>query len=449
MKLNLSTRNILKRLLTGRPSRPLRSLLKRIEIADIASLMSQLNTIEKRTLVDSLITIRRVGPVLSQLPEVQLEAVLSDLEEALFVNILRVSAVHDGAFFLSYKSPEDQKRLIEPLPTALREQLVRYLDYPENSAGRMMDTHFFTVPGHMTSQQGLELLRQRSREESLYYIYCVNSEQKLVGVVSLRSLATAPPETPIEKLAKDQVVTVSPDTPAEKVAQLVSHYDFIAVPVVNDREELVGIVTVDDVLDIIQEQVQAQIYAQAGLLENDRVHSPVMDKFKYRIPWMMLNLTFAAIASVIIYQFEHILDEIVILAVTKNMVTSTSGNTAIQSLTVVTRGIATNDFQFISYAKAFIKELTVGVMMGCILGLFSGLGLYLFLGNSSQSVTIGLIMLVSMVLTSIVGSCAGAFVPYMLNWFGRDPAVGSGVLVTLLTDIFGFISFLGLASFAL
>lgn len=449
MKLNSSSTNIVKRLLTGRPNRPLRSLLKRIEIADLASLITQLHTVERKTLIDGLISIRKIGPVLAQLPESKLEQLISQLDTRTLVEILKVSAVHDSAFVLNYVSEDLHEGLLRQLEPEQSELLRQYLNYPEDSAGRMMDTHFFSVPGHITAQQGLELLRQRSREESLYYIYCVNEEQKLVGVVSLRVLATAPPETPIEKLAKKEVVYVHPETPAEKVAQLVSHYDYLAIPVVDGKDELVGIVTVDDVVDIIQEQVQAKIYASAGLQEDDRVYSSVTEKLKYRIPWMLLNLTFAGIASTIIYQFEHILDEIVILAVTKNIVASTSGNTAIQSLTVVTRGIATNDFQFISYMRAFLKEFMVGCLMGLVMGSLAGICLYLFLGNAQQSLIVGLIMLTSMILTSIVGTCAGAGVPYLLSWMNRDPAVGSGVLVTLITDIFGFVSFLGLASLAL
>lgn len=450
MKLNNSSRNILKRLLAGRPNRPLRSLLKRIEVADIASLMTQLHHNEKKTLIESLTSIRKVGAVLVQLPENQLEKIVSeDIDDDAFVNILTVSAIHDGAFLLTHLDEGRQNTLLDQIEGSHKEQLRLYLNYPEDSAGRMMDTHFFCVPGHITAQQGIELLRQGSQDASLYYIYCVNEEQKIIGVVSLRALATAPPETPIEKLAKKEVVFVHPDTSTEKVAQLVSHYDFIAIPVVNEKDQLVGIITVDDVVDIIQEQAQTQIYAQAGLQDKDRVYSSVTDKLRYRIPWMLLNLTFAGFASVIIYQFEHILDEIVILAVTKNMVTSTSGNMAIQSLTVVTRGIATNDFQFISYIKAFTKELTVGSLMGTLMGILTGIALYAFLGDADKSLTIGLVMFASMVMTSIVGSCAGAAIPYLLTLLKRDPAVGSGVLVTLLTDIFGFVSFLGLASFAL
>lgn len=449
MKLNSSSTNIVRRLLTGRPSRPLRSLLKRVETADLAALLFQLHAGERKALLDGLVSIKRAGTVLVQIPETQLEELLSSLDNPLLLDIFKASAIHDGAFLLSQIKDEDRRNhFLSLLSKTERDLLVQFLNYPEDSAGRMMTSHFFSVPTNITAQEGLDLLRARSPEDSLYYIYCVNEDQKLVGVISLRMLVTSAPTTPIEKLARKDVVYVTVDTPSDKVAKIVSHYDFIAVPVVNSSEQMVGIVTVDDVVDIIQEQALADIYARAGLQEDDRVHSPVSQKVKNRLPWMLLNLGLSGIASLVVFQFEHILEEIVILAVTKNIVASSCGNTAIQCLTVVTRGIATNDFQFTTYMKAFVKECIAGSIIGLIMGTVSGVLLYALMYNSTYSIVVGSVMFLSMVFTSIVGSCAGAGVPFLLHYFHRDPAVSSGVLVTIITDIFGFLSFLGLATLA-
>lgn len=449
MKLNSSSTNIVRRLLTGRPSRPLRSLLKRIESADLASLITQLHSNERKMLLENLISLKKAGSVLTLIPESQLRDVLLHIDDASFLQILQTTAIHDGAFLLNHIDDEKRQSLLNQLPLLQRDRLHQFLNFPEDSAGRMMTSYFFSVPSHISAQEGLDLLRQRAQEESLYYIYCTNEQQKLVGVVSLRILVTAPPATPIEKLAKKDVVTVRTDTPSEQVAQIVSHYDFIAIPVVNNKEEMVGIVTVDDVVDLIQEQAIAKIYARAGLQQDDRVYSPILEKVKNRVPWMMLNLGLSGVASLVVSRFEDILQTLVILAITKNIVASTSGNTAIQCLTVVTRGIATNDFQFISYAKAFWREFVVGCVIGMIMGLFSGGLLYLFMWNDERSLIVGSVMFISMLLTSIVGASAGAGVPFLLKKLNRDPAVGSGVLVTVITDIFGFFSFLGLATLAM
>ncbi len=449
MKLNSSSTNILRRLLTGRPSRPLRSLLKRIESVDLASLMTQLHSVERKVLIENLIGLKKIGDVLIKIPETQLSELLQTMDRATLLQVIQSSAIHDSAFLLNHLNEERRAEILNELPLTLKERLLQFLNFPEDSAGRMMTSHFFSVPSHISAQEGLDLLRQRAQEESLYYIYCTNEEHKLVGVVSLRILVTAPPSTPIEKLTRKDVVTVKTDTPSEQVAQIVSLYDFIAIPVVNHKDEMVGIVTIDDVVDLIQEQAIAKIYARAGLQEDDRVYSNVLEKIRNRIPWMLLNLGLAAVASLVVSRFEDILQELVILAVTKNIVASTSGNTAIQSLTVVTRGMATNDFQFITPTKAFWREFVVGTVIGAIMGLFSGVILYFFMWNDKRSLLVGLVMFSSMLLTSVVGAIAGAGIPFIFKKLNRDPAVGSSVLVTVITDIFGFFSFLGLATLAM
>ena len=299
------------------------------------------------------------------------------------------------------------------------------------------------------AQEGLELLRQKSKEESIYYIYCVAENQRLTGVVSLRDLATNDPQTPIHELAKNEVVTLKPEMPEEDVAQLVSHYDFIALPVVDEAGRILGIITVDDILDTIEEQATADIYATAGLQESDRVYSPLSQKIKSRTPWMLLNLLLAGTASFVVHLFEGVLGDLVILAVTKNIVTSTSGNAAIQSLTVTTRGLAVNDFQFITKKMVMLRETLVGITMGFITGSLAGTAIYLLKSDLNYSFFVGLIMFSSMILTSFVACVAGVSVPILLKQLGRDPAVGSGVIVTVITDIFGFFSFLGLATLAM
>ena len=159
MKLNSSSTNIVKRLLTGRPSRPLRSLLKRIEVADLASLLTQLNTVERKTLIEGLVNIRKIAPVLCQIPEHQLTQVLDQIDHATLSETLKIAAIHDGAFLLSHVAEDKRAPLLEDMKAEQRALLLQYLNYPEGSAGRMMATHFFSVPDHITAQQGLELLQ--------------------------------------------------------------------------------------------------------------------------------------------------------------------------------------------------------------------------------------------------------------------------------------------------
>ena len=449
MKLNPTNKAILKRLLVGRISRPLKSIIQKVEPADIASYLFQLSRLEQKKLIEALISIQKTGTVLEQIPEVQLRNLLEKLDHWELIPILKHSSISEGSYILRCVNSSSYKLLLESLSPGKKEKLLQFLNFPEDSAGRLMNSHFFTLSAGLTAREGLKLIRQKSKEESIYYIYCVSEDQLLTGVVSLRALATNDPETPIKQLAKKEVVSVSPEMPEEEVALLVSHYDFIAVPVVNKRGQILGIITVDDVLDIIEEQATADIYASAGLQESDRVYTPLSRKIRNRTPWMILNLFLAGSASFVLYLFEGVLEELVILAITKNIITSTSGNAAIQSLTVTTRGLAVNDFQYISKKIALLRETLVGTIQGFITGGLAGLAIYAFKNDLNYGLLVGLIMWLSMILTSLVASMTGFSVPILLKKLGRDPAVGSGVIVTVITDIFGFFSFLGLASLAI
>ncbi len=449
MKLNPTNKAILKRLLVGRNSRPLKSIIQRVEPADLASYLSHLSRLEKRRLVEALVTVQRAGSVLEQIPDSQLGGLLEDIDDEKMARILKHSSISEGSHLLQFVDPSRHEPLLVNLSAEKKEKLLQFLNYPEDSAGRIMDSHFFTLSSELTTQQGLEQLRQKSKEESIYYIYCVSDDFRLTGVVSLRDLAINDPTTRIYDIAKKEIVTVHPEMPEEQVAQLVSHYDFIALPVVDDHGKILGIITVDDILDIIEEQATADIYATAGLQESDRVYSPLSQKIMSRTPWMILNLILAGTASFVLHMFEGILGELVILAVTKNIVTSTSGNAAIQSLTITTRGLAVNDFQYISKRMVLLRETLTGTTLGFITGSLAGVAIFLFKNDLNYGFLVGSIMFLSMIATSFVACATGVGVPIFLKHIGRDPAVGSGVIVTVVTDIFGFISFLGLATLAL
>jgi len=359
--------------------------------------------------------------------------------------IVAYSSDEDSAYFLSLMDYGDRNHLLEQMEPPKKARVQLFLDYPEGSAGRIMETQLFSLKANLTASQGIEELRSAAQNESIYYIYCTNEDNQLIGVVSLRGLATAPAEKLISEIIKRDIVSVSPETPADEVARLVSHYDFIAIPVIGDNNILLGIVTVDDVLDIIQQEATADIYARAGLQQDDRVYTSAGVSIRNRIPWMFLNLILAAAASSVISLFEETMSQLIILASLKNIVAGMGGNTAIQTLTVVTRGLATGDFRFATATKVILKECIVGVTIGLLTGLSAGVLTYFWKGSMLVSVVI----VISLLLNSMVAALAGATIPMLLKRLKWDPAVGSGVLVTMITDIFGFCSFLGIATLAL
>ncbi len=445
MKLNPTNLSIIKRLLVGRSSRPLLSILSRLEPADLASLFTHLNPRDCQLLVDALLSLDKASEVLVEVPEQRLEKLLESLDKKTLLSVMVYSSLDEAAYLMGLLSDEDQHFLLSSMEAPRRARIQQYLDFPEDSVGRIMQATGFTMSTSVTAAEGLHLLRTRAQEEAIYYIYCVNEENQLVGVLSLRMLATAPPERLISELIKRDIVTVTPTTPAADAARLVAHYDFIAIPVIDNDRHLVGVITVDDVLDIIQGEATANIYAQVGLSQDDRVYTPFMESVFNRFPWMVLNLLLAGLASSVVSLFEDTMSHLILLATLKNVVAGLGGNTAIQSLTVVTRGLATGDFKFISITRAVIKESASGITIGFLIGALAGVLTYLWKGDTLVAVVI----FVSMVLNCFLGAIAGAVVPVMLKRLGRDPAIGSGVLVTMFTDIFGFFAFLGIASLGL
>lgn len=445
MKLGPSTLKIIKRLLVGRPSRPLISILKKLEVPELTSLYSHLNTRESLWLTESLIKIGLAADVLEDLPELQVQRILEDLTQSQILAIVQSAPPDLSAYFLGLMENGFAQQILSSLDPGDRTRIDQFLNYPENSVGRVMQTSVFALPLNTTAGQGLDLIRTYAQEESIYYIYCVNEENQLVGVISLRQLAIQSPETPLEKIIKRDVISVTPLTPSEEVAKTVAAYDYIAIPVIDETRKLVGIVTVDDVVDIIQEQATANIYAQAGLQEGDRVYTKAFQSLKYRLPWMLINLVLAALASSVVSLFESTMSQLIVLASLKNIVAGIGGNTAIQTLTVVTRGMATGDFSFITHWKVIAKETTVGLSLGLIIGLAAGVLTYFWKGDLMVSI----ILCTAMILNSLVASFFGATVPLILKRWNWDPAVASGPLVTMTTDIFGFFSFLGIAALAL
>lgn len=316
------------------------------------------------------------------------------------------------------------------------------MSYPLESAGRDMDTNIQTFSADLTAQEAIEIIREKSKDVSIHYIYCVDDQNRLVGMTSLRALVTSPGPTQLSQFMKRDVISVRPETPETEVARIVGRYDFVALPVVSETGEILGAISVDDVLDIIQSEATREIYAQAGLQKDDRVYSPVISSVKRRLPWIFVNLGTAVLASTVVANFEDTLSHMIVLASLNNIVSGMGGNAAVQTLTIVTRGLSTGDFTFISIARAALKEMSVGLIIGTLAGLSTGLAVYLWKGQA----WVGIVLCLAMILNFLVATTMGALVPVLLRRFKYDPASGSGVLVTAMTDSCGFLFFLGIAS---
>ena len=445
MAINTVNSQIIKRLLGGRNNRPLKSILRKLEEPDLAQLFSILNDRETRYFVEALMAVDKAAGTLRQLPPPQVQDILKLLEPQKIGTLLSYCPEDDGTHLLEILAETDRDHLMTFVDPARARRLKQLLSFPVGTAGRDMVTQIFSLPMEMTTENAISQIRARSQEESIYYIYCVDRENRLVGVTSLRQLVRAPEGTSLEAIMKREMITIGPSTSSQIVAELVAKYDFIAIPVVSPQMELLGLITVDDVLDIVQEQATADIYAAAGLTTDDRVYSSPLLSIKNRLPWNLINLGTAVLASTVVSRFEQTLSQLIVLATLNNIVAGMGGNAAIQAMTVMTRGLATGDFKFTTFRKALFKELKVGLTIGIVMGCASSLAIYFWHKNWVVSIVLALSLLMNSFLAAVVGS----FVPITLKRFGYDPASGSGVIVTALTDCFGFFFFLGIATFAL
>lgn len=441
------TTRILRRLLkTGAHFRA-EKMLERIHPADLGPLLADLTPDEIRIVVDLLFKHRRAATMLMELPHDLLPEILDAISDQRMVEVLDRLELDDMLELVEAIPEERRKSVLKQLPVARREELRHAELYPPRSAGRAMTTNFSALDEKMTAQEAIDSLRAAGLQasESILYLYVVDELQRLTGVVPIRRLVTAQPDTAVRELAIREMLSTGPDADQEEVAQLVARYDLLAIPVTDVDGTMLGVITVDDVIDVITEEATQDIYNLAGLSEEDRVFTSARVSIRKRLPWMMVNLVTAFAAGGIVGLFEGTLEQMVGLAIFLPVVAGIGGNGGIQTLTVITRAIALGEIEFSSGLRAVGKEMGVGLVIGSVAGAISGGVAWGLHGN----VWMGCVLFASMVVTMVTASLVGAAVPLALKALKQDPALGSGVLVTFAVDALGFFSFLGIATLLL
>lgn len=441
------TTRILRRLLTGGMTGRAERLLGRMRPADRGPVLSALTPGELRTVVDLLFDSHRAASTLSELPPELLPQVFDSLGDERLAQILSRLELDDRVEFVDWIDEGRRDAILELLPETSRSELRRAELYPAESAGRVMTTRFVALDRDTTAEQAIDRIRQAGLEdtEAILYLYVVDDKERLLGVVPLRRLVAAGPNRRCEELMVIDPVSVPAHADQEEVAQMVGRYNLLAIPVVDDEERILGVITVDDVIEVINEEATEDMYLLAGLSEEDRVFSPAHHAIRKRLPWMLINLGATFLAAWVVGLFERTLEQIVALAFFMPVVAGMGGNGGIQSLTVITRAIALGELEFSSGLRAIVKEVSVGLVIGLITGAVSGVLAYFWQGSP----VLGAILFVTMMATMAVAGVLGAAVPLILKALGQDPAVGSGVFVTTLTDLFGFAAFLGIGTLLL
>ncbi len=348
----------------------------------------------------------------------------------------------DAAALVDYLPEELSTAVLELMRPKESGQVGNLLEFPEKTAGRIMNPNVFALTEDLTVGEGISQLQSSRDVEMVFYLYIVDARRHLVGVTSLRRLLLVSPETPLKRIMTPDVISVRVDTDQEEAARLVASYNLLAIPVVDEENKLVGVITVDDVIDVIKDEATEDIYRLAGVTSDERVSTPPGESLSKRLPWLAVNLVTAFIAASVVSLFEHTIDQVVALAVFMPIVAGMGGNAGTQTLTVIVRGIALGELNWGNTRKALLKEALVGLGNGLVLGAVGALVVWLMKGNPVLGGVLGLAMVINM----FIAATAGTLIPLGLRAMKVDPALASSVFITTFTDVAGFASFLGLAT---
>jgi magnesium transporter len=329
--------------------------------------------------------------------------------------------------------------LMRPKESGVVENL---LEYAERTAGRIMNPNVFALSEDITVGEAITEIQSSRDVEMVFYLYVVDERRHLVGVVSLRRLLLVSPETPLKRIMTADIISARVDMDQEEVARQVAAYNLLAIPVVDAENKLVGIITVDDVIDVIKDEATEDIYRLAGVAGDERAFTPASESLRKRLPWLGINLLTAFLAAAVVGLFEGTIDLFPVLAVFMPIVAGMGGNAGTQTLTVIVRGIALGELSWSNSRKALLKEAIVGLGNGVVLGATAAGIVWMVRGNP----TLGLVLGMAMIINMFVAAAAGTLVPLGLRAANVDPALASSVFITTMTDMFGFFSFLGLAT---
>jgi len=316
------------------------------------------------------------------------------------------------------------------------------LEYDEHTAGRLMNPNVFAVAEELTAAEAITALQAARDVEMVFYLYVVDERRHLVGVVSLRRLLLVSPDTPLKRIMTTDVYSARVDTDQEEVARQVASYNLLAIPVVDRENKLTGVVTVDDVIDVMKDEATEDVYRMAGVSREDGALTPPFESLRRRLPWLLVNLVTAFAAALVVGMFQSTIQQVVALAIFMPVVAGMGGNAATQTLAVVVRGMALGELTWANARQAVIKEGLVGLGNGFGAGLVGAVGVFIV----TQNWVLAVILLAAMVINMFVAATAGTLIPLGLRAAKIDPALASSVFITTFTDVFGFFSFLGLGT---
>ena len=441
-------RDTFRRLLRRHANSNIIKLIGKTHPADMALIYRYFNEEEQDTIFAMMPPSEESVEFLSELDESITVRLLDQVTPQRMATILEEASSNEIAHLMGLVNEDYATAVIDLLQAEEQEKLEEIMAYPEDSAGILMYTDVFTLHEETKAIDAIAALQDQEEAEMVFYLYAVDDDRRLTGVVSLRDLVTTSSDTTLEDIMSRRVHSVRPETDQEEVARIVSQYNFLAVPVVDAEDQLLGIITVDDVVDIVREEATEDFLQMVGAgKDREILLKSSWDNARMRFPWLFASWVGGILAAFIIGAFDNILQSTIVLAAFIPVIIGMGGNIGTQSSTIIVRGLATGRVGLENSVKILLKEMRVGLILGILYGILLGVfAIFRFLDVSPM---LGLVVGLSICASMIIAATIGSLVPLILNRFDIDPAVATGPFVTTAIDILGVALYFWIAGFFL
>lgn len=422
-------------------------ILQGIRPADIATLVENLKPEEGAKLL-KLFRLPLASSVLSKIDNEARKPLLEEIESDYLSRILNLIPSDEAADIVDSLPPAQAIEILQLMEEEEAAKVKELLQHEEETAGGLMNADFVALSENLSVEEAIQRIRENFREaEVLYYIYTVDKNRKLTGVLSLRKLFLCPPNTLLKEIAMKDVISVPPEMDQEEVAEIARRYDLVAVPVVDKENKLLGVVTIDDLVDVVQEEAREDIYRIAGTSAREEfsLFSP-FKIVKLRFPFLLICLVGETISAWVLKSFGNTLQTVVAVAFFIPYIMDTGGNVGTQSAAIMIRGLALKTIDFTRLGKILLKELSIGAILGLITGTVVALASQVFAGGN---IKLGVAVGIGMVGALSISSLTGTFFPFLFHKFRIDPALAAGPLITTINDVIGIAFYLFMATFLL
>ena len=421
----------------------LKKALGKIHPADIAHLFRYFELYEQKTLLELIPDLDHAADVLAELEPETWPQLAVLLDKPYLVSIVHEMADDDSAVFIRSLPEELAEEILAELHDDQSEDVEHLLGYDEDTAGGIMSTDVFFLDQETTVKQAIEALQDAEDYEMVFYVYVTDEHNHLVGVLSLRQLLTVPPGTKLCDIMSNNVMRVRTDMDQEEVADLVAKYNILAIPVVDDHGKLLGLITVDDVIDVMRDEATEDILRMAGTSEEELLLGYKSFKIaRLRLPWLLTTLVGGVVTGSLMWYFKATLEQVIMLISFIPVITGMGGNVGSQTSTIIVRGFATGRIEFSMLRQIFFKELRVGLIMGIVCGLVIAAVATVW----HQNIYFGVVVGVAMVTAMTVAACMGVLVTVFFKKVGIDPAIASSPIVQTINDISGILIYFSTAT---